>query len=103
MGRRFKSGRCYPRQLMSDDTDERLLRRLAHATRRDPWVYDRRPRAGLRRIRGLRAMAESCESFQVTRLRKARFSWARIASWADVSAQALHKKHEKAFTETAEP
>jgi hypothetical protein len=38
-------------------------------------------------------MAEFCQTHQVTRLRQAGYSWARIAFWAGVSAQALHNKH----------
>jgi hypothetical protein len=46
-------------------------------------------------IRALRAMADYCENYQVTRLREIGYSWAQIASWAGVSAQALHKKHSR--------
>jgi hypothetical protein len=44
-------------------------------------------------IRALRQMADFCESYQVRRLREAGHAWAEIAAWADVSPQALHKKH----------
>ncbi len=36
-------------------------------------------------IRTLRAMAEFCETYQVTWMRNAGYSWARIASWARIS------------------
>jgi hypothetical protein len=46
--------------------------------------------------RALRRLADFCEGYQVRRLREAGHSWARIAAWAGVSPQALHKKYAKA-------
>ncbi|HUB70394.1 MAG TPA: hypothetical protein VL984_08225 [Acidimicrobiales bacterium] len=43
-------------------------------------------------VRALRGLAEFCEGYQVRRLREAGYSWARVATWAGVSPQALHKK-----------
>ena len=48
-------------------------------------------------IRALLQMAAFCESYQVGWLRHAGRTWAEIASWAGVSAQALHKKHAQAL------
>ena len=47
-------------------------------------------------VRALRGLAEFCEGYQVSRLREAGHSWARIAAWAGVSPQALHKKYAQA-------
>ena len=47
-------------------------------------------------IRALRRLADFCEGYQVRRLREAGHTWARIAAWAGVSPQALHKKYAKA-------
>jgi hypothetical protein len=44
-------------------------------------------------IGALRVMAEFCETYQVARLRQGGYSWSRIASWAGINPQALHKKH----------
>ena len=51
-------------------------------------------------IRALRQMAHFCESYQVRRLRQAGHTWAEIAGWAGVSAQALHKKHAQALRDS---
>jgi hypothetical protein len=51
-------------------------------------------------IRALRQMADFCESYQVRRLRQAGHTWAEIAGWAGVSAQALHKKHARALRDS---
>ena len=51
-------------------------------------------------IRALRQMAEFCEHYQVRRLPQAGQTWAQIAGWAGVSAQALHKKHAGALRES---
>ena len=51
-------------------------------------------------IRALRQMAEFCERYQVGRLRQAGHTWAEIARWAGVSAQALHKKHARALRDS---
>jgi hypothetical protein len=45
-------------------------------------------------------MADFCERYQVRRLRQAGHTWAEIAGWAGVSAQALHKKHARAMRES---
>ena len=51
-------------------------------------------------IRALRHMADFCESYQVRRLRQSGHTWAEIARWAGVSAQALHKKHAGALRDS---
>ena len=51
------------------------------------------PQVAFAGIRALRQLAEFCERYQVRRLREAGHTWAEIAGWAEVSAQALHKKH----------
>jgi hypothetical protein len=53
--------------------------------------YD--PQLAFTGIRVLRRTADFCETYQVRRLRQAGHTWAEIAAWADVSTQALHKKH----------
>ena len=45
-------------------------------------------------------MAAFCEHYQVRRLRQAGHTWAEIARWAGVSAQALHKKHAQALRDS---
>ena len=54
-------------------------------------------------VRALRELAELCEDYQVRRLREAGHSWARIAAWAGVSAQAVHKKYAQAIKVTKGP
>ena len=70
--------------------------RLKATTARDPYGalgLDDDPQLAFAGIRALRQMADFCESYQVRRLREAGHAWAEIAAWADVSPQALHKKH----------
>ena len=69
-------------------------------TARDPYGalgLDDDPQLAFAGIRALRQMAEFCERYQVGRLRQAGHTWAEIAGWARVSAQALHKKHAAAL------
>ena len=54
-------------------------------------------------VRALRALAEFCEGYQVRRLRGVGHSWARIAAWAGVSPQAVHKKYARAIKVTKGP
>jgi hypothetical protein len=54
---------------------------------------DADPELGFAGVRALWALAEFCEIYQVRRLSQARHSWARIAAWAGVSVQAVHKGH----------
>ena len=54
-------------------------------------------------VRALRALAEFCEGYQVRRLREAGHSWARVAAWAGVSPQAVHKKYARAIKVTKAP
>ena len=54
-------------------------------------------------VRALRALAEFCEAYQVRRLREAGHSWARVAAWAGVSPQAVHKKYAQAIKVTKGP
>ncbi|MGO9658967.1 MAG: hypothetical protein ACLQVK_01125 [Acidimicrobiales bacterium] len=54
-------------------------------------------------MRALRALAEFCEGYQVRRLREAGHSWARVAAWAGVSPQAVHKKYARAIKVTKAP
>ena len=54
-------------------------------------------------VRALRALAEFCEGYQVRRLRGVGHSWARIAAWAGVSPQAVHKKYAQAIKVTKDP
>ena len=56
------------------------------------------PELGFEGVRGLRELADFGEAYQVRRLRQAGYSWAQIASWAGVTAQALHKKHSRGGT-----
>ncbi len=51
-------------------------------------------------VRALRELAESCEGHAVRRLREAGHSWARIATWAGVTPQAVHKKYARAIKVT---
>ncbi len=61
------------------------------------------PELGFAGVRALRELAEFCESYQVRRLREAGHSWARIATFAGVSPQALHKKHAHGMIATGNP
>jgi hypothetical protein len=54
-------------------------------------------------VRALRALADFCERYQVERLRDAGHSWARIAAWAGVSPQAMHKKYGHTMKTTSNP
>ena len=54
-------------------------------------------------VRALRELADFCEGYQVRRLREAGHSWARIAAWAGVSPQAVHKKYAQAIEMTNGP
>jgi hypothetical protein len=54
-------------------------------------------------VRALRALADFCDRYQVRRLREAGHSWARVAAWAGVSPQALHKKYAQALKVTKGP
>ena len=72
-------------------------------TARDPYGalgLDNDPDLAFAGIRALRHMADFCESYQVRRLRQAGHTWAEIARWAGVSAQALHKKHAGALRDS---
>ena len=80
---------------MTEEADHDVLRRLAERDPRGSLGLDDDPELAFIGIRALREMAEFCETYQVTRLRRSGCSWARIASMAGVSAQALHKKHSK--------
>ena len=58
------------------------------------------PQLAFAGIRALRHMADFCETYQVRRLGEAGHTWAEIAGWAGVSAQALHKKHARALRDS---
>ena len=76
---------------------------LRQITARDPHGalgLEDDPELAFAGIRALRQMAEFCERYQVSRLRQAGHTWAEIAGWAGVSAQALHKKHAQALRES---
>lgn len=81
---------------MPDESHQDLLRLLAHRDPQGSLGLDDDPELAFAGIRALRVTAEFCETYQVARLRKAGYSWSRIASWAGVSPQALHKKHSPA-------
>ena len=69
-------------------------------TARDPYGalgLEDDPELAFAGIRALRQMADFCERCLVRRLRQAGHTWAEIAGWAGVSAQALHKKHVRAL------
>ncbi len=61
------------------------------------------PELALVGVRALRALAEFCEGYQVRRLREAGHSWARVAAWAGVSPQAVHKKYARVLKVTKDP
>jgi hypothetical protein len=72
-------------------------------TARDPYGalgLEDDPELAFAGIHALRQMADFCESYQVGRLRQAGQSWAEIAAWAGVSAQAIHKKHARALRDS---
>jgi hypothetical protein len=80
---------------MDDEPDQ-----LVQTVGRDPYGalgLDDDPEVAFAGVRALRQLAEFCERYQVSRLREAGHSWAEIAGWAGVSAQALHKKHASAL------
>jgi hypothetical protein len=81
---------------MTDEAYHDLLRRLAARDQRGSLGLDDDPELAFAGIRALRHMAEFCETYQVARLRKAGYSWARIAAMAGVSPQAMHHKHSAA-------
>jgi hypothetical protein len=54
---------------------------------------DSDPELGFAGVRALRELAAFCETYQFRQARAAGHSWAKIASWAGVSPQALHKKY----------
>ena len=56
---------------------------------------------GFAGVRTLRELADFCEAYQVRRSRADGYSWARIASWAGISPQALHKKYAKMIDPTS--
>ena len=79
-----------PRLMASEDDQVKAM------TARDAYGalgLEDDPQLAFAGIRALRQMAEFCESYQVRRLRQSGHTWAEIARWAGVSAQALHKKH----------
>ncbi len=78
-----------------DDEDDHLMETAG----RDPYGalgLDDDPEVAFAGVRALRQLAEVCERYQVSRLREVGHTWAEIARWAGVSAQALHKKHARA-------
>ena len=76
---------------------------LRQITARDPYGalgLEDDPELAFAGIRALRQMADFCETYQVRRLRQSGHTWAEIARWAGVSAQALHKKHAGALRDS---
>jgi len=65
--------------------------------------FDSDPMLAFIGIRALRDEADFCEAYQVKRARAAGHTWAEIATWAGVSAQALHKKHARGIDDDREP
>jgi hypothetical protein len=55
------------------------------------------PELAFASVRALRELADFCEGYQVRRLREAGHCWARIAAWAALSPQAVHKKYAQAI------
>jgi len=82
--------------------DEELLEMARHHAYGSLGL-DPDPELALAGVRALRELADFCESYQVRRLREAGHSWARIAAWAGVSAQAVHKKYAQAIKVTKGP
>jgi hypothetical protein len=79
-----------------DEDDDQLMETAG----RDPYGalgLDDNPDVAFAGIRALRQLAEFCERYQVSRLREVGHTWAEIAGWAGVGAQALHKKHARAL------
>ena len=58
------------------------------------------PRAGLRAVSSLRALADALELRQVEAALRAGMSWQQIADALGVSRQAAHKKHAKRVDQT---
>jgi hypothetical protein len=81
---------------MTDEAYHDLLRRLADRDPRGSLGLDNDPELAFAGIRGVRHMAEICETYQVARLRKAGYNWAGIAAMVGVSTQAMHHKHSAA-------
>jgi hypothetical protein len=75
------------------DTD--LLFEIAQDHAYGSLGLDPDPELGFVGVQALRELADFCEAYQVRRSRASGHSWARIASWAGVSPQALHKKYAK--------
>jgi hypothetical protein len=82
------------------DADDDVFLQLAQRDPTGSLGLDDDPELAFGGIRALRSMAGFCESYQVRRLRQAGHSWAKIASWAGVSAQAVHKKHAHTLDQT---
>ena len=92
------SSPCYQPRLMGHEDGQ-----LEAITALDPHGalgLEDDPELAFAGIRALRQMAEFCERYQVSRLRQAGHTWAEIAGWAGVSAQALHKKHAQALRDS---
>lgn len=79
-----------------DDGFEALLKVAGHDAYGSLGL-DPDPELGFAGVRALRNLADFCETYQVSRARQAGHSWATIAAWAGVSAQALHKKYAQAL------
>jgi hypothetical protein len=82
-----------------DDEDDLLMETAG----RDPYGalgLDDDPDVAFAGVRALRQLAEFCERYQVSRLRGLGHTWAEIARWAGVSAQAIHKKQARALKVT---
>lgn len=58
------------------------------------------PRAGLRAVSSLRALADALELAQVEAALRAGMTWQQIADALGVSRQAAHKKHAKRIDQT---
>jgi excisionase family DNA binding protein len=80
-----------------DDTFEALLK-VARGDAYGSLGLDPDPEMGFAGVHALRNLADFCEAYQVRQARQAGHSWAKIASWAGVSAQALHKKYAQGVT-----
>ena len=90
--------RCYQPRLMTPQQDQ-----IKALTARDPYGalgLEDDPELAFAGIHALHYMADFCESYQVRRLRQAGHTWAEIAAWASVSAQAIHKKHARALRDS---
>jgi hypothetical protein len=58
------------------------------------------PQLGILGVRALFELADFCEAYQVRRQREEGHTWGRIATFAGVNAQALHKKYAQSFRGT---